>query len=133
MGDCIKFEKPGNPIPHCWFVVADNPDGKCVIVNMTTLSHICDKTAVLHKGEHPSVHHDSIILYSDAQITDLNTLDILVARGAASKQTPCSPECLKRIQEGIGKSTETRPHIREFCGLKVQKTINPAPRPPKAG
>jgi hypothetical protein len=124
--------KPGNKIPHCWFVVRDTPDGQCAIVNMTTLSHICDKTVILHKNEHPEVDHDSIILYSDAQITTLEILDVLVSRGAASKKQSCSPEFLQRIQDGIAKSPETKIHILAFCGIDVPKKVNPAQRPPKS-
>jgi hypothetical protein len=131
VGDCIKMPTPGNKIPHPWFVVADKPDGSCVIVNMTTLGHVCDKTVILHKDEHPTVLHDSIILYSDAQITTLETLDLLVSRGAASKQDACSPDFLKKIQEGIAKSPETRIYVLNFCGINVPKTANPPARPPR--
>ena len=131
VGDCIKMPKPGNKIPHCWFVVCDQPDGQCVIVNMTTLSHICDMTVVLHAQEHPEVDHDSIILYSDAQITTLETLDILVSRGAASKKEPRSSEVLKKIQDGIAKSSKTHINLLNFCGINVPKKANPAPRPPR--
>src|SRR5208283_4912341 len=119
IGDCIKMRKPGYKIPHCWFVVADNPAGQCVIVNMTTLGHTCDKTVILHSGDHPNVDHDSIILYSDAQITTLETLDTLVSRGAASKEKSCSPALLKKIQSGIGASHEAKPKIKIFCGFDV--------------
>jgi len=131
VGDCIKMRKPGNNTPHCWFVVADNPAGECVIVNMTTLSHKCDKTVILHINDHPEVDHDSIILYSDAQITTLEMLDVLVSRGAASKEKSCSTALLKRIQDGIAASHETKPKIKVLCGIDVPEKINPAPRPPR--
>ena len=99
---------------------------------MTTLSHICDKTVILHAKEHPEVIHDSIILYSDAQVTTLETLDILVSRGAASKKVACSPEVLKKIQDGIAKSSETKINILNFCGINVPSKANPAPRPPES-
>jgi hypothetical protein len=124
--------KPGNQIPHCWFVVADKPDGQCVIVNMTTLGYVCDTTLVLHRGEHPEIDHDSIILYADAQITTLETLDVLVSRKAASKKDACSSALLKKIHDGIGKSPETKIKILTFCGISVPEKINPAPRPPNS-
>jgi hypothetical protein len=122
--------RPGNKIPHCWFVIAEKPDGQCLIVNMTTLSHLCDKTVILHKDEHPEVDHDSIILYSDAQITTFDTLDILVSRGAASRKQPCSAELLKKIQDGVIKSSETKIRILNFCNIHYPQKVNPAPRPP---
>jgi hypothetical protein len=122
--------KPGNKVPHCWFVVADNAEGQCVIVNMTTLGHICDKTVILRHGDHPEVDHDSIIFYSDAQITTLQTLELLVSRGAASKKSSCSAETLKKIQDGIVASPDTKAKILKFCGYPVNDKINPNPRPP---
>jgi len=124
LGDCIKFQKPGISVPHCYFIVAENSSGECVIVNMTTMGHICDKTVILHKGDHPEVTHDSIILYSDAQITTFETLDILASRGIVQRKAPCSPDFMKTLQDGLGKSPETKPKIRVFCGHppRIQKS-----------
>ena len=128
LGDCIRTAIPGNPIPHCWFVVAVNDKGECVIVNMTTLSHICDKTVVLRAGDHPEVTHDSIILYIDARIVSLQNLDLLVSRGIAQRKAPCGPELLAKLVKGISDSPNTEPKILSFCGLVQTTTVNPAPR-----
>jgi hypothetical protein len=116
IGDCIKFVKPGNPIPHCWFVVAENAAGECVIVNMTTIGHVCDKTVVLHEGDHPSIEHDSIILYSDAQVTSFSVLEKLLRAGTINPKPSCSPELLKKLRDGIPASPETKDKILIFCG-----------------
>lgn len=116
LGDCVKFKKPGLNTPHCYFIVAEDANGSCVLVNMTTMGHICDKTVVLHVGDHPEVKHDSIILYSDAQITTFEVLDKLLQNGIVTPKPPCSSELLKKLQKGIADSPETKPKVRVFCG-----------------
>jgi hypothetical protein len=73
------------------------------------------------------VKHDSIVLYSDAQITTFEILDALVKCGSAQLKAPCSPALLKKLQEGAPASSETKDHIREFLGHPPRNPANPKP------
>jgi hypothetical protein len=129
-GDCVHMPTPSNPVPHLWIVVTDVEPGtgKCVIVNITTLGHICDKTVVLHAGDHPSIEHDSIVRYQDALITTENAIEAAIRGRAAFRKQPCSPEVLKRVIEGIGNSKETSLAVKAFCGYPVKTKISLPPR-----
>lgn len=117
---------PSNPIPHLWIVASDveNGTGKCVIVNVTTLGHICDKTVILHAGDHPSIQHDSIVRYQDAMITTEKAIEAAIRGGATFRKQPCSSDMLKRVCEGIGISKDTPLNVKAFCGFAVKTKIN---------
>ena len=121
---------PGNPIPHLWIVVSDiDSQGKCAVVNVTTLGHICDKTVILHAGDHPAIDHDSIVRYQDAMITTDGALEAAVRGKAAFRKASCSPELLTKIIEGIQISKDTPIEVQAFCGFPVTTTIAVCPKP----
>jgi hypothetical protein len=116
-GDCVLMPKGGgNHIPHLWVVVTDpNAQGMCVIVNVTTLKHICDKTVVLCVGEHPFITHDSIVFYADAQIVLAGAIDNAIRGGVAQKKEDCPLPTLQRIQQGLLDSPHTSGKVIKFC------------------
>ena len=124
-GDCIHMATPGNSIPHLWIIVSDiDPKtDKCVIVNLTTLGHLCDRTVILHFGEHPSITHDSIVRYQDAQIVTANAVDAAIRGKAAFLRSPCSQEMLEKVVKGIQDSPETPIGIQKFCGFPTSVTV----------
>jgi hypothetical protein len=67
LGETFRFEVEG---AHLWIVITspDGGNGAFIMVNMTTLAtHTVDKTCLLHVGDHPDVHHESVIYYADAR------------------------------------------------------------------
>jgi hypothetical protein len=115
---------PNNPIAHLWIVVTDiNSTGKCAIVNVTTLSHLCDKTVILHAGDHPSIDHDSVIRYQDALITTENAVENAIRGGVANRKRSLSPAILNRVVAGIGASKDTSLDVKVFCGFSVKTKI----------
>jgi hypothetical protein len=55
---------------HLWLIIThpDGASGSFVMVNVTTLDDdVVDISCILHKGDHPDVHHDSVVFYADAQ------------------------------------------------------------------
>jgi hypothetical protein len=118
-GQCVLMPTPGNQTAHLWIVVT-NTDvaGLCVIVNVTTLRHICDKTVILHVGEHPFITHDSIVLYADAQIVRSSAIEAALRGGAAQGKPPCSPGVLARVVAGIAASPDTPFKVQQFCAPK---------------
>ena len=129
-GDCVHMRTPGNPISHLWIIVSDiDPTtDQCVIVNVTTLGHICDKTVILHDGDHPCIDHDSVVRYQDATIVTSNNIQAAIRGKAAFTKPPCSRALLARIIEGIGKSSETPFDIQKFCGFQVPTEIPVEPK-----
>lgn len=127
-GDCFYMPSPGNPIPHLWVMVSDvDSEGRCAVVNVTTLGHVCDKTVVLHAGDHPAIVHDSIVRYHDAMITTERAIEAAIRGKAASRKTPCKPELLVRIIAGVGLSKDTPIDVQAFCGFPASTkfTIKP--------
>lgn len=128
-GDCFHMPSPGNPIPHLWIVVSEiDSESRCAIVNVTTLGHICDKTVILHAGDHPSIDHDSIVRYQDAMITTERAIDAAIRGKAAFRKPPCEQELLKRIVAGIGLSKDTPIEVQVFCGFHVSSKFKTAPK-----
>ena len=127
-GTTLEMPKPGSTqIPHIWIVITDpNKDGECVIVNVTSYKAICDNTVVLKKGDHPYIHHDSIIEYFDARITTSEKLKAAVNGGAAIPKQDCPPQTLKKIQEGALKSPHAAPKIKKFCSEAWKKKQTPS-------
>jgi len=128
-GDCVHMRTPGNPVSHLWIIASDvdSLTDNCVIVNVTTLGHICDKTVILHAGDHPCIEHDSVIRYQDAFVTTANAIQAAIRGGAAFPKAPCSQPMLARVVEGIEKSPDTPLDIQQFCGIPVAK-IFPLPK-----
>jgi hypothetical protein len=66
IGESFRLGQSG----HLWMVITtpEGVDGTFVMVNMTSVGpHTEDMTCVLHVGDHPEVHHDSVIRYGLAR------------------------------------------------------------------
>lgn len=46
---------------HLWIVIASAADGAVLTVNFSTLAHNDDHSCVINEGEHPFVHHPTVI------------------------------------------------------------------------
>lgn len=101
---------------HLYVVVtdpsADDPPS-VVIANITTQREWSDTTTCLDAGEHPFVKHASVVNYGDARIVE--AANIRKAMELFETHRDCSPELLKRIQEGILKSPRTPHKVKEYC------------------
>jgi hypothetical protein len=90
---------------HLWMVITmpDGTNGRFVMVNMTTFTVDKDATCVLHVGDHPDVHHDSVIFYADAREwwnTGPNSHDYWFDMGEVFPCQPIDLPLLKRVQDG---------------------------------
>ncbi len=91
---------------HLWIAITapDGLEGHFVVVNLTTLRPpTADQTCVLHDGDHPFVHHDSVIQYSDARewwIEGANGYDEHLNAGNVTPNQHMSNVILRRVQDG---------------------------------
>src|SRR5690348_12699587 len=113
----IQIDPSATPNLHLWIVITEPqpPDFQCVIVSLTDRRKKPDQTVILQPGEHPFITKESIIWYGDARFADARWLDELVRRGTAKLRDPCTPDLLKRIQEGTRVSRFIAKKLASFC------------------
>jgi hypothetical protein len=105
--------------PHLWILITDpNPDtGEAVMVNVTTKQSYSDTTVTLKVGDHPYIRHDSTIFYADARTIKVAEAEKAITSGQKfiTQHATCTPELLKRVQEGLHQSKFTPNKIRALC------------------
>jgi hypothetical protein len=76
-GDTFLVPKSSDQTEHLWIVITPPEVGtaKAVCVSVTTSRAYSETTAVLQRGDHPFVNHESVIYYQDARILDLNLVE----------------------------------------------------------
>lgn len=113
--------KTSDATEHLWIIVAeiDAASGKAVCVNVTTEQYDSDKSCQLNRGDHSFVSHPSVIYYKDARELDLKLVETAITSGikkfVCKSHDPCSPELLKRVQQGLIASRETPKGIKATC------------------
>ena len=116
-GDCFEMPKRGSDTPHLWILLT-NPDerGLAVMVNITTKRPNSDCAVILKKGDHPYITHPSVVFYADAQITDTSLIESAIdtEHPQVIPCNSCSPEILRRIQQGLIISDFTPAKVIQF-------------------
>ena len=89
---------------HLWVVLSTpTADGQIALANLTThgrLATCSDSCVIVSSGEHPYVVRDSCVYYRGALLNPVAPLDGAKAIGVLQQHEPCSPELLRRIQDG---------------------------------
>lgn len=121
-GDTFLLPKSAYEVEHLWIVITDpEPDSnKAVCVNITSRNSFSETTVILKKGDHPFIKHESVINYADARELDLGKVyEVLNTptrqRFAFGICDPCSPELLRRIQDGLLVSRYVKKGLKEYC------------------
>ena len=114
-GETIRALDFGN---HLYIVITGElSDGTIVLVNFTShgrpgrTDH--RRCLVVGPSEHPWLRHDSCVNYRRAIFNPLAPLVRAKRAGELSQHERCTPELLRRIQEGALVSRETPREIRE--------------------
>ena len=118
VGDTFISPVPKLRAVHLNIVLTDpDPDNRSVVVNVTTLKSLSDRTVVCGLGDHQYITHPSVIAYVFATMVDLVRLDDgLRTRLFGIRQDPtCSPDFLDRVKSGFLDSPETPEPIYELC------------------
>ena len=120
-GDTFLMPKTSDAIEHLWIIVAeiDPATRKAICVNVTSERYDSDKTCQLVKGEHRFVTHASVIYYKDAREQDLSLVETAINSGikkfVCTAHDRCTPEVLKRVQQGLIDSKQTPKGIKATC------------------
>lgn len=121
-GNTFLLPKSAYLVEHLWIVITE-PEAEtsnAVCVNVTTRNRYSETTVVLAPGDHPFINHDSVINYRDARKLNLaQVYEVLTTkmpqRFAFGIYDPCSPQLLKRIQDGLLASPHAANGIKECC------------------
>lgn len=129
-GDTFLIPKKVDQVEHLWIILTE-PDPRtreAACVNISTLRDSSEKTVILRVGDHKFVRHDSVIFYADARILDLSKVEELLNKPqglfVCSIHDPCSPDLLKKVQEGLLKSRRVKKEIKEFCRIRWVTSLN---------
>lgn len=94
-------------------VVVSEPDdaGQVAVVNLTTKKWDSDTCCLLQARDHPWVKHETVVLYSRAQLVAVQGLVRGVEAGVLRRQSAMSANPLRRIQEGALDCEQTPPLV----------------------
>jgi hypothetical protein len=115
-GDAFLMAQPRVSVEHLWIVATEplpNTD-QVIIVNVTKARDHSDKTVILRPGDHPFVKTTSVIYFHGSLVTDLKQVEKGFAARICSPHRPCSPQLIRRIQQGLLESGFTPNGIKEF-------------------
>jgi hypothetical protein len=123
-GNTFLIPKRSHQVEHLWIVLTE-PDPQtheAACVNITTVKPSSEQTLILKPGDHRFVKQDSEVYYRDAQILNLAKVDEMLNKTqylfVCSVHDPCSPELLKRIQDGLLRSKEVKREVKDYCKEK---------------
>lgn len=86
--------------------------GRILFVGVTSDAPAKDRTCTLDVGDHPFLHHTSLIHYGDAMIGESRQLLAAVPAGHIEVRESITPDLLLRIQQGFNQSMHAKPiHI----------------------
>ena len=115
-GETLVLAHPNFETPHLWILVTDpvGPPPQTIIVAVSTKRFYKDSTVVLSPGDHPWVQHESVIFYDHALIPEVRHLNEAVRRRIAELHQPCTPDVLRRVQDGLLSSPRTPQRVKHF-------------------
>jgi len=108
IGASFWMENPNSKnAAHLWFLITDPSlnRGSGLIVNMTTRKLDSDTSCILSKGEHNSIHHESVIQYAEAFLADVSKIEAAAKYGIVKFDEPISGQLLKKILDGAARSS----------------------------
>lgn len=119
-GMCINIVGQIYKRPHL-FVLLTEPVGNppsAVAVNFTSLRENSDTTVVLTEG-HSFITKPTVVNYREAMIVNCDRLERQIhdinSQTTFHKESQCSDDLLRTLQEGLRKSPFTQPNILEYC------------------
>lgn len=114
LGDTVMLPKPGQEVEHLWaLITAPDPNtGEVIMVNLTTRRPHSDTTTILYPGDHPFVDRPTVVLYADARLVKVSSLDAGIAQGVGRRGATMTATVLKRVQEGLLSSLFTPAKIK---------------------
>lgn len=120
IADTFIFHIHGN-VPHLWIVVAMNGD-RPILVNLTSMRHNSDRSAIFSCGDHPFIKHESVARFSEMQDIDGNKLVDMLKKNVATRHFRASPDVVRRLQEGALLSPFTEKRLKALILELLQLT-----------
>ena len=74
-----------------------------------------DRTCILHQGEHPFISHDSFVVYAQAVIWKLESVERRIETGEISPHSHLEEPYISEVIEGFYKSPKVARQILKFC------------------
>lgn len=107
--------------PHLYFVITEPDEGnKVLLVNMTDIDNISDRSCVLTPGDHKTITKKSVVHYGDPIYTKPAILEQAVRHSRKLQVGPnIGDKLIKRIQKGALKSEHLAPQFRP----KIKKSL----------
>lgn len=114
LGSTFKIVRP-NEVGHLWVVISrGDSEGSVVTVNLTSRRHGCDETCVVQVGEHPFIHHETVVAYVYAKLVPRDMQEQILANPSqAVPHAPVSAALLRRIQKGALDSRHVPPVLKK--------------------
>lgn len=108
LGDCFLLDIPDTTSKHLYIAIAKTTDDKYLFVNITTRRNKSDTSCILTPDNDALnfIKHESIIAYNFAREINGNQLAILITKNSPIPKESCSPNLLRKIQEGGLKSKQ---------------------------
>ena len=101
---------------HLWIVAGGpTPAGDFAIFNVTTLKDGCDHTCLLSVGDHPTITHESYVIYLRGRAVPASIME--KQAHVVALQPALTAEVLKRVQDGALASRYTAPYLQEIVRL----------------
>lgn len=125
-GACIYLPDIGKEDEYHLHVVLNDPVGHPPTVALVSLSTTidADKTTILNVGDHSFIDEETYVVYAWMVWKHVEKLEADILADMSKKHRHnCSPELLKRIQDGIFESSHTRPSAEKYCRKALNRPI----------
>jgi len=108
--------------PHLYIILTNPFEEQVLLVNITTaIGHFIDETCILRAREHSFITHDSFVFYEKSILLSENEFkekyeNYVNNQRRKNKQLleRLNKGAFKRVCDGLCKSEETRPKIKNF-------------------
>ncbi|WP_460275470.1 hypothetical protein [Celeribacter sp. ULVN23_4] len=106
---------PSGPTDHLFIVCNDTCNlGANLLINISSVVDLCDKTCVLNVGDHPFIQHPSFVFYARAIIHKAENLQRGFDNGMIKPQDDLAEEVFARVVEGITVSPDTPQNVVRY-------------------
>ena len=103
------------PSDHLFIVCNDTCKlGANLLINISSVVDLCDKTCVLDVGDHPFIQHPSFVFYARAVIHLADNLQRGFENGKIKPQAEMAEEVFKRVVDGITVSPDTPRNVVRY-------------------
>ena len=112
---------PSGPRGKHLFIILNEPKDFAGHINSSVLVNVSsvrkapyDDTCILEPGNHPFIRQRSYIAYRHARVERAESLAQKVNASLFTPHEPLDDELLKRVQNGLYKSPQTRRFLKEI-------------------